>query len=64
MIKRLKLELYAYLDAFNDESAPDGARFAMLEEAAERFFSERKIKADPNTWVHKWIQFKNQQKEK
>lgn len=56
--EKLKAEFFAALDAADNDDLPDGAWFAVLEETAERFMRQHRIKGCENTAVHQWIQAK------
>lgn len=49
-------EFFACMTAANDNDLPDGAWFAVLEEAAERFMRANRIRGCANSAVHQWIE--------
>jgi hypothetical protein len=56
---RLRDEFVAHMDANNDESAPDGAWFQRLVDAAEEFFIQKRLQhGDPHSATHQYIRLK------
>lgn len=49
-------EFMAAMEAADNDDLPDGAWFAVLEEAAERVMRQHHIKGDRNDAVHQWVQ--------
>ena len=54
-LKQKKL-FVAYMRENDHDDLPDGAWFAVLEESAERFFKEQRIRMCPNDGAHLYIQ--------
>ena len=49
-------EFTAYMDAHNDDELPDGAWFSVLEDAAERFIADKKLRGiDANDATHQYL---------
>lgn len=55
-------DLYYYMDAFNDEDAPDGAWWAILENAVTFFNAENETSYDPFEMVHAYITRSSEEK--
>lgn len=51
-------ELYWWIDARNDDDLPDGAWWAVLEEAVVNYNAEYGTDHDPNDAVHAYLQVK------
>lgn len=53
---RLRGEFQGFMDAHNIDDLPDGAWWCHLEEAAETFIKQKKLKwADSNGAVHQYL---------
>lgn len=48
-------EFMGYMNAADDDDAPDGAWFQILEDAAGEFMRMHKIKGDANDATHQYI---------
>ena len=55
------LGLLDYMEDFNDEDAPDGAWWAMLEDSVVIYNEANKTNFDPFESVHAWINWHNKQ---
>ena len=56
-------EFIGHMDARNDDDAPDGAWFAMLEQAAQEFMTKHNIHwGDGNDGAHYYLRLKEKQK--
>ena len=51
----MKAEFMSYMDAADDDDAPDGAWFQMLEDAAEAFMAKHKLRGHPNDAAHQYL---------
>lgn len=51
-------EFVGYMDSFDDDDLPDGAWFAVLEDAAAGFMAEKRIKGCSNEATHQWVSAK------
>jgi len=56
--KHLQDEFIGAMDAANDDDSPDGAWFAMLEDAGERFLRSNKLRGDGNDAAHEYLRLK------
>ncbi len=48
-------EFRGYMDAADDDDAPDGAWFQMLEDAALDFMRLHKLRGDANDAAHQYV---------
>lgn len=53
--EHLLSEFRGYMEAADDDDAPDGAWFQMLEDAARQFMDDHKVKGCANTAAHQYI---------
>jgi hypothetical protein len=51
----------AALDFADDDDLPDGAWFAVLEDAARSYMKRHKIRGDANSAVHQWVEARSQE---
>lgn len=51
----LQVEFIGYMDAHNDQDAPDGAWFCMLEQGAAAFMFDYNIKGCENSAAHQYL---------
>jgi hypothetical protein len=54
--KHLFDEFCAALDAANDDDAPDGAWWQMLEDASSAFMRKHRLRGSENSATHEYIQ--------
>lgn len=53
---KLRERFKAHMDAHNNDDLPDGAWFAVLEDAAEEFFIKFRLqRGDPNSAAHQYL---------
>ena len=53
--------LFDYMDFYDDDDAPDGAWWAMLEDSVGIYNIANKTQYDPFESVHVWIEWHNKQ---
>jgi hypothetical protein len=53
--KHLSQEFVAYMGAHDFDDMPDGAWFCMLEEAAQQFLDQHKLKGCNNDAAHQYL---------
>lgn len=53
--KHLLNEFVAHMAAHDNDDLPDGAWFAVLEEAAEQFMAIRRLRGDRNDAAHQYV---------
>jgi hypothetical protein len=61
---KIRDEFIGYMDVANDDDAPDGAWFAMLECAAEEFMRKNRVHwGDGNDGAHYYLELKAKEQE-
>lgn len=63
MTPEQRKDFLGHMAAYDNDDLPDGAWFAVLEEAAEGFFKERGLNIDRNDGAHMYIQSTNEARE-
>ena len=58
---RLHHEFLGYMSASEDDDAPDGAWFQMIEDAAREFMRVHKLRGDANDAAHQYLRLCNEQ---
>lgn len=53
--KELQDEFYGFMKIYDNEELPDGAWWALLEEAASSFIKLHKLKVDSNDATHQYL---------
>ena len=54
-LEAVKDEFMGFMQAFDNDDLPDGAWWCVLEEGAQKFLDEHKIKYDSNSATHKFL---------